>query len=113
METPKKSEWKKTSVQCLYERRPEGLPATKRGTFYFRFSVNGTPTFRSLETSVFEHAKIKHARRMANVQKDRQRGPDLGTEFKTPGALFDEGERRMKGSVSPKTRRLVPGSNGG
>ncbi len=111
MENPKKLEWKKTSVQCLYERRPEGLPATKRGTFYSRFSVNGTPTFRSLETSVFEHAKIKHARRMADVQKDRQRGADLGTEFKTLGALFDEVERRMKGQSVAKNTEVGRANN--
>jgi hypothetical protein len=39
---------------------------------------------------VFEHAKIKHAKRVADVEKDRQRGADLASDFRTLGALFGE-----------------------
>ena len=48
------------------------MPETVRGTFYSRDRVNGKVAFRSLETRVFEHAKLKHAKRMADVEKDLQ-----------------------------------------
>ena len=73
MKKSTKAEWRKTAVQGLYESRPAGLPEAVRGKFYSRSSVNGKPTFRSLESGVYEHAKIKHAKRMADVEKDRQR----------------------------------------
>lgn len=105
MKKSEKAAWRRTAIQGLYEYRPAGLSESTRGTFYSRFSINGKSTFRSLRTSVFEHAKIKHAKQSANVEKDRQRGADLGTDFKTLGALYAEVERRMKAnSVSENTR---------
>lgn len=97
--------WRRTSIQGLYEYRRPDLPKAARGTYFSRFSINGNATFRSLETRNFEHAKIKHAKRMVDVEKDRQRGADLGGEFKTLGALFKEVERRMKlNQVAPSTQ---------
>ena len=68
--TSSKAVWRKTSIQGLYERLPSGV-------FYSRFRVNGKQTFRTLETNVFEHAKLKHAERGTDVEKDRQRGANL------------------------------------
>ena len=90
-----KAEWRRTSIQGLYEYRPRGAPETERGVYYSRFSLNGIRTFRSHETNVFEHAKIKHAKLMVDVEKDRRRGADLGTPFKTLGSLLTEVERRL------------------
>lgn len=99
-----KAEWRRTSIQGLYEFRPHGTPETERGVYYARFSVNGIRTFRSHETSVFEHAKIKHAKLMVDVEKDRRRGADLGTGFKTLGALLAEVENRLNAiEVRPNT----------
>ena len=99
-----KAEWRRTSIQGLYEFRPRGTPETERGVYYARFSVNGIRTFRSHETSVFEHAKIKHAKLMVDVEKDRRRGADLGTGFKTLGALLAEVENRLNAiEVRPNT----------
>ena len=99
MNASAKPEWRKTSIQGLYEYRPAGMPETVRGVFYSRYSVNGRRTFRSLETSVFEHAKIKHAQRGVVVEKDRRRGADIGTQFKTLGALFEETKRRLEANA--------------
>ncbi|MCX6955941.1 MAG: site-specific integrase [Verrucomicrobia bacterium] len=98
MNTPNKPIWRKTNLQGLYEYRPAGLPESERGTYYSRYSLGGKRTFRSLETSVFEHARIKHAQRSVDVEKDRQRGADLGTQFKTLGALFAEMQLRLDAS---------------
>lgn len=95
MKTSEKPEWRKTAIAGLYEYRPAGPPKTKRGVFCSRYSVNGKRTFRSLETDVFEHAKFKHAKREVVVEKDRQRGADLGSDFETLGALFKEMEARL------------------
>ncbi len=105
MKKSAKPEWRRTPIQGLYEYRPAGLRETVRGTFYSRFSINGKSTFRSLRTDVFEHAKLKHAKQGANVEKDRRRGADLGTKCKTLGAPYAEVERRMQeNSVSKNTR---------
>ena len=105
MKKSAKPEWRRTPIQGLYEYRPAGLRETVRGTFYSRFSINGNSTFRSLRTDVFEHAKLKHAKQGANVEKDRRRGADLGTKCKTLGAPYAEVERRMQeNSVSKNTR---------
>lgn len=90
-----RAEWRKTAVQGLYEYRAPGLPDSVRGVFYSRFSLGGKQTFRSLKTDNFEHAKMSHARKMADVEKDRQRGGTLSDEFKTLGALMTEIERRL------------------
>ena len=86
-EAPHTSPWRSTNVQGLYQRMPSGI-------FYSRYSINGNPTFRSLGTAVFEHAKIRHAQRQVEVEKDRQRGADLTSDFKTLGACLDELVRR-------------------
>ena len=99
MKSSAKPEWRKTRIQGLYEYRAADLPATERGVFYSRYSLNGKRTFRSLETSSFEHAKIKHAQRGVDVEKDRRRGADLGAEFKTLGALFEETKRRLEANA--------------
>jgi len=105
-----KAEWRKTTVQGLYEYRPAGLPETMHGRYYSRFSVNGKRTFRSLETNVFTHAKAKHAERGVDVEKDRRRGADLGSDFKTLGALWLEMRRRLE--AMPVAASTRTGRNG-
>jgi integrase len=102
-----KPQWRSTNVQGLYEYRPAGLATAARGVYYSRYSVNGGRTSRSLETSNFEHAKIKHAKRMVDVEKDRQRGADLGSGFKTLGALCAEMEQRL--AQTPVAKHTVVG----
>lgn len=90
-----KAEWRKTQLQGLYEFRPAGTAKGTTGVYYSRYSVNGRRTFRSLGTSIFEHAKIKHAQRGVDVEKDRRRGADLGSDFNTLGALWEDVRRRL------------------
>lgn len=105
MKKSNKAEWRSTNVQGLYEYRPAGTAENARGVYYSRYSVNGKRTFRSLETDVFEHAKIKHAKRNVDVEKDRQRGADLAGDCKTLGALLTETKARLDaGDVSENTR---------
>jgi len=94
---PKSSnaQWRTTSVMGLYEFRPPRSAASVRGVYYSRYSLNGNRTSRSLETSVFEHAKIKHAKLMVDVEKDRQRGANVASDFKTLGTLHFEMEERL------------------
>jgi hypothetical protein len=107
MNASTKAEWRRTNLQGLYEYRPLGIGETERGTYYSRFSLKGTRTFRSHETSVFEHAKIKHAKLMVDVEKDRRRGADLGSDCKTLGALFEEMKRRL--AETPVSKNTVIG----
>ena len=72
------AERRTTSVQGLNEYRPAGIEKKFTGVYYSRYSMNGKPTFGSLGTSIYEHAKIKHAQRAVDVEKDRRHGADSG-----------------------------------
>lgn len=80
--------WQSSGVQGLYLN-------TVSGIYHSRFRMNGKRTFRSLKTKVLTVAKLKHAKRGVDVEKDRQRGADLGTEYSTLGALFREMVKRL------------------
>ncbi|ATC65839.1 hypothetical protein CMV30_18840 [Nibricoccus aquaticus] len=84
--------WKRTTVEGLYEN-------THSGIFYSRYRLNGKRTFRSLGTTVLTVAKLKHAKRAVTVETDRQRGADIGSKFKTLGALLAETQRRLKANT--------------
>ena len=87
MNTPK-ARWKVAG--------PEGLYLdTNSGTYYSRYRMNGQRTFRSLRTKVFTVAKLKHAQRNGDVEKDRQRGADLNANLQTLGGLLAELEARF------------------
>ena len=61
---------------------PEGLYLnTQSGVYYSRYRLNGSRTFRSLKTRIFTVAKLKHAKRQVDVEKDRQRGAGIGSNF--------------------------------
>jgi hypothetical protein len=107
MRTSTKPDWRKTRTQGLYEGWPAGIAETAVGTYYSRYSGNGKRTFRSLETSVYEHAKIKHAQRNVDVEKDRQRGADLGSDFRTLGVLWNEMKRML--DAIPMAEKTVVG----
>jgi hypothetical protein len=49
--------------------------------YYSRYRLNGSRTFRSLKTRTFTVAKLKHAKRQLDVEKDRQRGAGIGSTF--------------------------------
>lgn len=75
---------------------PEGLYLnTQSGIYYSRYRMNGTRTFRALKTKLFSVAKLKHAKRKFDVEKDRQRGVRLDGEFQTLGGLLVEMRVRL------------------
>lgn len=81
--------WKRVAgVQGLYLN-------TSTGVYHSRFRMNGKRTFRSLGTDLISVAKVKHAKRGVEVEKDRQRGVILGSDFSTLGPLFREMEKRL------------------
>ena len=83
----KSSVWSKTGVLGLYRR--------DSGVFYSRYSLNGSNTFRSLDTDVLTIAKLKHSQRMADVEKSRQSGRTITSDCRTVGALARELEREV------------------
>lgn len=99
MDTNSVPVWKKVAgVQGLYLN-------TKSGVYHSRFRMNGQRTFRSLQTNVLTIAKLKHAKRGVSVEKDRQRGADLGSDYSTLGSLLNEMQRRLdETKVAENTR---------
>lgn len=90
---------------------PAGLYLnTKSGTYYSRYRLNGTRTFRSLRTNVFTVAKLKHAKRQVDVEKDRQRGTQISGNFQTLGSLLVEMKARL--DAIPVARSTKVGRNG-
>ncbi len=83
--------WRKTGVQGLYQHR--------NGTFYSRYRMNGTRTFRSLETDVYTIAALKHAERHSTVVEDRQKGTTIHADFRTMGTLATEFRARIAAST--------------
>lgn len=57
--------------------------------------MNGSRTFRSLKTKVFTVAKLKHARRQLDVEKDRQRGAEYSPNFQNLAGLLVVMEERL------------------
>lgn len=80
--------WQPTGVEGLYLN-------TKSEIYYSRYRLNGTRTFRTLKTKVFTVAKLKHAKRRVDVEKDRQRGAEVGGNFQTLGGLLAEMKLRL------------------
>jgi len=63
-----------------------------------------------LKTKVFTVAKLKHAKRQAEVEKDRQRGAELSGEFRTLGGLLVEMRARL--AAIPVAKNTQVGRNG-
>ena len=98
--------WQRTTVAGLYKN-------THSGVFYSRYSLNGKRTFRSLKTDVLTVAKLKHAKRNVDVEKDRQRGAgriDKG-DFKTLGPLLAEVKRRLHATPVAKNTAVGRANN--
>lgn len=75
---------------------PAGLYVNSQsGIYYSRYRMNGSRTFRSLKTKVFTVAKLKHAKRQVDVEKDRQRGAVISANFQTLGGLLVEMQTRL------------------
>ncbi len=86
----------KTPTPLWQPAGPEGLYLNSQsGTYYTRYRMNGTRTFRSLKTKVFTVAKLKHAKHHVDVEKDRQRGARLDGDFHTLGGLLAEMKLRL------------------
>ncbi len=86
----------KTATALWQPAGPEGLYVNAQsGMYYSRYRMNGTRTFRSLKTKVFTVAKLKHAKRHVDVEKDRQRGARLDGDFHTLGGLLAEMKLRL------------------
>ena len=64
-----------------------GLYVQNNGTYYSRFSLNGTSTWRSLETDVLSVALVRHSKRQADTEEARQRGLTVAGDLRTMGAL--------------------------
>ena len=80
--------WQPTGPQGLYLN-------TRSGVYYSRYRMNGSRTFRSLKTLIFTVAKLKHAERQLDVEKDRQRGAGIGSTYQTLGGLLVEMQARL------------------
>ncbi len=91
---------------------PEGLYLnTRSGTYYSRYQLNGSRTFRSLKTKVFTVAKLKHAKRQVEVEKDRQRGAELTGDFHTLGGLLIEMKARLDAIPVAENTKIGRASN--
>ena len=91
---------------------PEGLYVhTQSGMYYSRYRLNGSRTFRSLKTKVFTVAKLKHAKRQVDVEKDRQRGGEISGNFQTLGALLTEMRARLDAIPVAENTRIGRAGN--
>lgn len=87
--TPKTgSDFEKVAgVENLYFRR-------SRGVYVTRISLNGTRSWKSLETDVPTIARLRHRKEQETSEKSRQSGAKITSEFRNLGALAAEFERR-------------------
>jgi integrase len=83
--------WRPTAVQGLYQ--------YKNGIFYSRYSLNGTRSWRSLETNVFTVAKLKHSEQQGKIEMARQQGLVVSANYRTMGGLAEEYRRRLEAST--------------
>lgn len=91
---------------------PEGLYLnTRSGMYYSRYQMNGARTFRSLKTKVFTVAKLKHAKRGLDVEKDRQRGATLDSNYRTLGGLLAEVKARLDAIPVAENTKIARASN--
>ena len=91
---------------------PEGLYInTKSGTYYSRYRLNGTRTFRSLKTKVFTVAKLKHVKRQVDVEKDRQRGAEVSSNYQKLGGLLVEMKARLDAIPVAKSTKVGRSGN--
>lgn len=77
----------------LYVREPSGV-------YYSRYTLNGKPTFRSLETKVYTRAKILHAKGGSDREAARQKTPLASKDLNTLGELAEELKQRIANSTS-------------
>jgi integrase len=73
--------------------------------------MNGSRTFRSLKTKVLTVAKLKHAKRQLDVEKDRQRGAEYSANFQTLGGLLVEMQERLAAIPVAENTRVGRASN--
>jgi integrase len=91
---------------------PEGLYLnTRSGMYYSRYQMNGARTFRSLKTKVFTVAKLKHAKRELEVEKDRQRGATLDSNHRTLGGLLAEVKARLDAIPVAENTKIARAGN--
>lgn len=94
----KDSDFEKVAgVENLYFRR-------SRGVYVTRVSLNGTRTWKSLETDVLTIAKLRHRKEQDQTEKARQSGARVTGEFRTLGELAAEFEKRIRAaSLAPSS----------
>jgi integrase len=86
-----------------------GLPGLyvndKTGIYYTRYSLNGSRTWHSHKTDDLKRAKILHTEKLAAVEKLRQSGATLSSDFSTLASLETE-LRRIWGEddADPETK---------
>ncbi len=91
---------------------PQGLYLnTRSGMYYSRYRMNGSRTFRSLKTKVLTVAKLKHAKRQLDVEKDRQRGAEYSANFQTLGGLLGEMQERLAAIPVAENTRIGRAGN--
>ncbi|EIQ01132.1 site-specific recombinase XerD [Opitutaceae bacterium TAV1] len=82
----------------------------KSGIYYSRFGLNGPRTFKSLKTSVLTVARLRHKKKMADIEKARQSGITLSKDIRTLGDIARIFGERLKASTeqddSTKTNYL-------
>ena len=83
-----------------------GLHQHRNGTFYSRFSLNGSRTWRSLGTGDLNAAKIRHLALRAENEKARQCGMTIAGDLRTMGVLARELELELiRQTTSDATKR--------
>ncbi len=96
----KKGDFEKVhGVENLYFRH-------SRGVYVTRVSLNGTRTWKSLETEVLTVAKLRHRKEQSDNEETRAKGGKLTSEFRTLGALAKEFEARMETSDLADSSRV-------
>lgn len=83
------STWTKTQVTGLYLHEPSGF-------YYYRFSLSGKRTFKSLKTSQFANAKAKALKLASETEDARQRGVRLESDLRTLADLARLYRARLK-----------------
>ncbi len=68
---------------------------TETGVYYSRYRLHGTRTFRSLDTDVLTIARLRHAEKRLDVERDRKRGVVTTTTLRTLGDIAEEFSRRV------------------
>jgi len=98
---PKEKQWKRTSTPGLLRRRG--------GSYYARLSSGGKTRFEPLETDVLEVAKIRFAKRRAEVEANRKAARKAKSGVGTMGDLLMIYRQKLekRAGISDRTRAIL------